>query len=165
MDLDKNSSIMMLTSAGCNVLDYVIDGAGTLAATAGNLTFCSLLRGSDFHLLLFAGEVVAVDLNPRQNALLEMKMACIQALSYEDFWELFSAAGEAEVRRQILNDHYVKDIRPALSDQARAFWDDNQHELVNGILYAGMSGLAARGLMYVAWIFGLSSLIDGTLMS
>ena len=102
-----------------------------------------------------------MDLNPRQNALLEMKMACIQGLSYEDFWELFSAAGEAEVRRQILDEHYVKDVRPALSDQARAFWDDNQHELVNGILYAGMSGLAARGLMYVAWIFGLSSLIDG----
>ncbi len=89
-------------------------------------------------------------------------MACIQALSYENFWELFSAAGEPEVRRQILNEHYVKDIRPSLSDEARAFWDDNQHELVNGILYAGMSGLAARGLMYLAWFFGLGSLIDGT---
>jgi hypothetical protein len=116
-----------------------------------------------FTTLAFAGEVVAVDLNPRQNALLEMKMACIQSLSYEHFWELFSAAGEPAVRRQILDEHYVKDVRPALSDQARAFWDDNQHELVNGILYAGMSGLAARGLMYLAWLFGLGSLIDGML--
>jgi S-adenosylmethionine-diacylglycerol 3-amino-3-carboxypropyl transferase len=28
MKLNKKSSILMLTSAGCNVLDYVIDGAG-----------------------------------------------------------------------------------------------------------------------------------------
>ncbi len=28
MKLNKKSSILMLTSAGCNVLDYIIDGAG-----------------------------------------------------------------------------------------------------------------------------------------
>ena len=29
LDLDENSSMLMLTSAGCNVLDYIIQGAGT----------------------------------------------------------------------------------------------------------------------------------------
>lgn len=104
---------------------------------------------------------MAVDLNPRQNALLEMKLACVQKLSYEQFWALFSAEGAAAERKAILDMHYSKDLRPLLSEQARAFWDDNQSELINGILFAGMSGLAARGLMFLARVFGLGGLIDG----
>jgi len=41
MKLNKKSSIMMLTSAGCNVLDYVIDGAGMFAAAWQPHIVCS----------------------------------------------------------------------------------------------------------------------------
>ena len=97
MDFDKDSRIMMLTSGGCNVLDYVIEGAGMcqheqrLAVPA-----CCLSNTAARAAALYTGEVVAVDLNPRQNALLEMKMACIHALPYDKFWALFSAEGAAQ---------------------------------------------------------------------
>src|SRR5437763_1099543 len=54
--------VVVITSAGCNALDYLLAGAG---------------------------EVNAIDVNPRQNALLELKVAGIQGLSQDAFFELF----------------------------------------------------------------------------
>src|SRR5262249_583850 len=62
LDFQPDDRVLVITSAGCNALDYLLAGAG---------------------------EVNAVDVNPRQNALLELKIAGIKALSYDDFWELF----------------------------------------------------------------------------
>ncbi len=52
----------MITSAGCNALDYLLAGAG---------------------------HVDCVDLNPRQNALLELKVAGIRNLEFDDFFQMF----------------------------------------------------------------------------
>ena len=60
--LSPADRVLVITSGGCNALDYLLAGAG---------------------------EVNAVDLNPCQNALLEFKAAAIHTLDYRDFWNLF----------------------------------------------------------------------------
>jgi S-adenosylmethionine-diacylglycerol 3-amino-3-carboxypropyl transferase len=62
LELDEEKdSVMVITSAGCNVLAYS----------------------------LHAKHVYAIDKNPCQNALLAIKVAAIKEFSYEEFWELF----------------------------------------------------------------------------
>jgi S-adenosylmethionine-diacylglycerol 3-amino-3-carboxypropyl transferase len=60
--------VLVITSGGCNALDYLLSGAGA---------------------------VEAVDSNPCQSALLEFKAAGIRALTHGDFWELFGAGRSA----------------------------------------------------------------------
>ena len=62
LDLSADDNILVITSAGCNALDY--------ALTEPN-------------------HVYAVDMNPRQNALLELKIAGIKNLQFEDFFAMF----------------------------------------------------------------------------
>ena len=60
--LGPDSRVVMITSAGCNALDYLLDGPA---------------------------EIHAVDMNPRQNALLELKASAIRNLDYERFYKMF----------------------------------------------------------------------------
>ena len=62
LNLGPNDTVLAITSAGCNVLDYA---------------------------LLGPKRIHAVDANPRQTALLELKLAAIRCLDYEDFFALF----------------------------------------------------------------------------
>ena len=62
MKLDGDSRVVMITSAGCNALDYLLDGPA---------------------------EIHAVDVNFRQNALLELKLAMIRRGEFADLFEMF----------------------------------------------------------------------------
>jgi S-adenosylmethionine-diacylglycerol 3-amino-3-carboxypropyl transferase len=62
LDLQPDDRVLVITSAGCNALDYLLAGAG---------------------------QVHAVDVNPCQNALLEFKVAAIRRLDFSSFFELF----------------------------------------------------------------------------
>src|SRR5947199_6424030 len=62
LDFQPDDRILVISSAGCNALDYLLAGAG---------------------------EVNAVDVNPIQNALLELKKVCIEQLDWQSFFELF----------------------------------------------------------------------------
>ena len=62
MDIGPDDRILVITSAGCNALDYLLDSPMS---------------------------VHAIDANPRQNALLELKAAGIRTLDYEDFFKIF----------------------------------------------------------------------------
>ena len=62
LQIDSNSQMAVITSAGCNVLDYLLDDPA---------------------------KIHAIDLNLRQNALLELKMAAIATLEHADFFQLF----------------------------------------------------------------------------
>ena len=64
LGLGPESKVVVITSAGCNVLDYLLDGPGSIHA---------------------------VDMNFRQNALLALKMALIR---HGDFNALFTLFGE-----------------------------------------------------------------------
>ena len=74
LDLGPDDTVLVVRSAGCNVLDY--------ALTAPR-------------------HVYAVDLNPRQNALLELKLAGIRRLDYKRFFALFGRGHLPDARAHI----------------------------------------------------------------
>ena len=114
--LGPDDSVMVISSAGCNVLDYALD------------------RPARIH---------AVDANPRQNALLELKIAAIRRLEFEDFFALF---GEGYHPR--FAEIYRDRLRGELSDFARAWWDRNVNWFTSPLgsfYYHGLSGFVARG--------------------
>jgi S-adenosylmethionine-diacylglycerol 3-amino-3-carboxypropyl transferase len=115
LQLGPDDKLLVITSAGCNVLDY--------ALTAPR-------------------HIYAVDANPRQTALLELKMAGIRRLDFGDFFSVFGTGYHerfGEVYRDVL--------RADLSDFARAYWDRNAGWFVSrqgSFYYHGLSGLVAR---------------------
>jgi S-adenosylmethionine-diacylglycerol 3-amino-3-carboxypropyl transferase len=93
MALDEHSEVVMITSAGCNALDYLLDGPRA---------------------------VHCIDMNPRQNALLELKQAL---LAQSDHPTLFAYFGYG--RYAAAETTYRARLRPLLSDFARQYWDRN----------------------------------------
>jgi S-adenosylmethionine-diacylglycerol 3-amino-3-carboxypropyl transferase len=91
LELGPTDRVLAITGAGCNVLDYLLAGAG---------------------------EVHAVDLNPCQTALLELKVAALRSLCYEEFFELFGRGRSAFAREM-----YEDAIRDELGGFARRWWD------------------------------------------
>ena len=91
LQLTSDDTVLVITSAGCNALDYLIQ--------------------SPRH-------VYAVDMNPLQNALLELKLACIRSLSFEEFFQVFGRGYHSDWP-QIYQDA----VRPELSEHDRYLWD------------------------------------------
>jgi S-adenosylmethionine-diacylglycerol 3-amino-3-carboxypropyl transferase len=117
LQLTPQDTLLAITSAGCNALDYA---------------------------LARAGRIYAVDANPRQNALLELKIAGIRTLSFEDYFLLFGAGRHCDFRAL-----YGDLLRRELSDFARSYWDRNgewfcQKDARDTFYYYGLSGLVAR---------------------
>lgn len=91
LELRADSQVVMLTSAGCNALDYLLDAPG---------------------------EIHAVDVNPRQNALLQLKLALIRRGVWEDLFAMFGNGSH-----EAFHDVYGS-VRHDLPDYARDFWDE-----------------------------------------
>ena len=83
-DLSSGDRVLVITSGGCNALDYLLAGAGA---------------------------VDAVDLNPCQNALLKFKVAAIRSLDHAAFWELFGA-GRSPRAGEIYHDAVRRRLSP-----------------------------------------------------
>jgi S-adenosylmethionine-diacylglycerol 3-amino-3-carboxypropyl transferase len=115
--LRPDSRVVMITSAGCNALDYLLDDPA---------------------------EIHAVDVNPRQNALLELKIALI---GHGDHAELFRVFGEG-ARPEFPN--LLEELAPRLNTYAKKFWEDKHHyfEPTRGNSSFYYRGAAGR----VAWI-------------
>jgi S-adenosylmethionine-diacylglycerol 3-amino-3-carboxypropyl transferase len=115
--INPSDRIAMITSAGCNALDYLLrDPAG----------------------------IHCVDMNPHQNALLELKLAALQALSYEQFFEMF-ATGRLKKHARV----YERDLRPRLTAAGRAIWDRRIRyfdDCGSGLYFHGTAGIFARTL-------------------
>jgi len=108
--------MLVITSAGCNVLDYA---------------------------LLGPRRIHAVDANPRQNALLALKLAGIRLLDYEDFFAAFGRGYHPHFRGL-----YLERLRDALDPFARMFWDRRIDWFGNprgSFYFHGLSGTVARG--------------------
>ncbi len=117
LDLRAQDRMLVIASAGCNVLDY------------------ALVAPACIH---------AVDANPRQIALLELKLAGIKYLEFEDFFALFGAG-----RHPRFEFVYRKVLRDRLSPFARSYWDRHGHwfrqsDPRDSFYFHGLSGLVAR---------------------
>jgi len=114
--LGSDDEVLVITSAGCNALDYLL---------------CNPRR------------VTAVDANPRQGALLELKVAAIRSCDDEEVFALFGAG-----RHPGAADLYRSRLRRQLSLPARAFWDRRIGWFAgrrgDSFYFHGLSGLVAR---------------------
>jgi S-adenosylmethionine-diacylglycerol 3-amino-3-carboxypropyl transferase len=86
--------------------------------------------------------IYAIDKNPHQNYLLELKIAAIESLDYTDYKSLMLGTTE--------NDHTLyRSCRDRLSQPAREFWDQNRNRIKKGLLFCGITEK-------VAFMFGKS---------
>ena len=118
LNITDSDEVMVIASAGCNALDYALAGAN---------------------------KVHAVDMNPRQISLVELKLAGIRALEFDDFFKLFGTG-----RHEDIVQIYQRFLREQLSPFARTYWDKN-HEVFSvgngkngGLYFHGLSGKVAR---------------------
>lgn len=133
--MGADDEVVVITSAGCNALDYALTGPRC---------------------------VHAVDMNPRQNALLELKIAGIRHLEFDDFFAMFGQGKLANARSI-----YESRLRDALSDWSRVYWDrwitffDHRRR---SFYYRGTSGAFARFIkVYSDRIIKVRPLLDAML--
>ncbi len=115
MKLTKNDTVLVLTSGGCNALEYALDEPK---------------------------HIYAVDVNPRQNALLELKIAGIRELDHSSFFKLF---GEGHLSK--FDEVYQQQLRAHLSPFAQQYWDRNGTSLFaskHSFFFHGTTGIFAR---------------------
>lgn len=133
LDIKNTDNVVVITSAGCNALDY---------------------------LLKSPQRIDAVDMNPRQNALLELKMAGVRALEHEEFFALFGTGSHPHAE-QIYN----RKLRQRLSPFAQGYWDKHiSFFAAEGwrptFYYRGSSGLIARLMTYYVSLQGMKEAIE-----
>lgn len=103
LKLTADDTVISITSAGCNPLNFL----------------CQSPR-----------KLISIDGNPAQTAILELKLATIEATNYDTFFDIFGARRPSEVRRV-----YYPRLRGLISEKAREFWDANIETLAERGLY------------------------------
>lgn len=114
MQIQPDSQIVMITSAGCNALDYLLDNP--------------------------AG-IHCIDVNPRQNALLALKIAGFRQLSSQDFYEFFGNGKHPQAVEK-----YQNQLRQALPEYAQQIWDNK------------IKAFSGKGLRKSFYFYGTSGL-------
>jgi len=102
--LTPQDTLFSITSGGCNVLTFLIDDPG---------------------------RVVALDLNPHQNSLLELKIAAFRELCYADLLAFFG------VRPSSSRVGVYARLRSCLTADAVRFWDAHLREIDRGLIHCG----------------------------
>ncbi|KAG5937248.1 hypothetical protein E4U59_004493 [Claviceps monticola] len=132
LKLGPEDKVLAISSAGDNILSYLAQSPA---------------------------RVHAVDLNPTQNHLLELKAAAYTALPYEDFWKMFGDGKHDQFRALLVNR-----LSPHLSARAFQFWLSNTHVFQNksgyGLYGTGGSRHAIRAMRWVARLFSLRGTIN-----
>lgn len=117
LELRPSDRVLVITSAGCNALDYTLTGPE---------------------------HVHAVDMNPRQNALLDLKKSAIKNLEFDDFFSMFG-----DGRLPGIKPIYQQKLRADLPEWSQQFWDrkikwfDNSRKT---FYFRGTSGAVARAM-------------------
>jgi S-adenosylmethionine-diacylglycerol 3-amino-3-carboxypropyl transferase len=119
LNLNEKSRVAMITSAGCNALDYLLDNPAAIHC---------------------------VDINPRQNALLHLKIALLQTTDHPTLFEFFGN-GTSPKAREVFYDALLRQLPEPYSAQ---YWERNLHYfnekgLRKSFYWHGSSGT-------VAWI-------------
>lgn len=116
LEINDQSKIMMISSAGCNALSYLLDNPKIIHS---------------------------VDINPKQTALLGLKLSLLKHCDYQHFADFFWD-GRSENYQSI-----YKSVWDLLSQSARDFWDSHIHYFSpnrGGLYFEGGSGMFARFL-------------------
>lgn len=130
LKLNSDSSVLMITSAGDNALSYLLEQPSCIDC---------------------------VDVNYRQNALLELKLSIIKHLDHNALFELFGK-GKSLYYQQI-----YQQVRTNLSSPSKQFWDHHIHSFKTGgkgFYYSGLTGYFARLLNYILENKKLSTKIE-----
>ena len=116
LNLSSDDSVLVITSAGCNALDYALEGPR---------------------------RVFAVDANYRQTALLELKLAGIRSLEHPDFFALFGQGGHRDAAR-LYRQHLRAELSPESRQfwDRRISWFTPRRS-GRGLYYRGLSGSLA----------------------
>ncbi len=104
-----------------------------LRITSGNKILCVTASGDrPLHLLLSDCEsVFSIDMNPIQNYLLELKIAALSLLDYEEY---LAFLGCTESAHRIGT--FTK-IKSHLSSKAKIYWENHKKMIMKGIIYQG----------------------------
>ena len=99
-----DDDVLVVTSGGCNALALLIDQPRS---------------------------ITAIDINPAQNHLLELKREAVQRLSHDDLM-CFVGARSSEDRKAL-----YQRVRGHLSCAAQQYWDSRQDEIEQGVIHSG----------------------------
>lgn len=116
LNLGPEDTVLVITSAGCNALDYALQGPR---------------------------KIYTVDANPRQNALLELKIAGIKKLDFDDFFAFFGEGIHPDAHTL-----YHQHLRAELSEFAKDYWDRRIswfNSRQGSFYFHGLAGFVARG--------------------
>ncbi|KAL2165398.1 hypothetical protein VTH06DRAFT_696 [Thermothelomyces fergusii] len=132
LKLGADDVVLAITSAGDNILSYAMQGPA---------------------------RIHAVDLNPNQNHLLELKLASLAALPYEDYWKMFGEGRHPEFRSLLLSK-----LSPHLSSRAFQYWLDKASIFTKpggrGLYDTGGSRHALRVFRWILRIFGCRKAVE-----
>ena len=128
MRINGDDTVLTLTSGGCNALNLLLHGAG---------------------------RVVAVDCNPAQSALLELKRAAIANLPYDDVWKMFGEGVHPGVERL-----FERALKPFLSQKAADFWAPRLWYFRQGLYFQGGMGKLCWVLKHLVTLVGLRGAVD-----
>lgn len=128
LNITQDDVILTITSAGDNILDYLLESPK---------------------------RIHAVDLNPNQNHLLELKCAAFSTLSHTECWSLFAEGTHPDFRNLLIHK-----LSPHLSSQAFQYWLSRTSTFSpssGGLYLTGGSRHAITMLKYLFKFFNLSS--------
>ncbi|KAK3694897.1 hypothetical protein B0T22DRAFT_86387 [Podospora appendiculata] len=135
LKLGPDDVVLAITSAGDNILSYAMQSPA---------------------------RIHAIDLNPTQNHLLELKVAAFTALAYPDFWKLFGE-GKHPMFRSLL----ISKLSPHLSSRAFQYWLANAHIFTSprsrGLYDTGGSKHAIRIFRWISHAFGCRAAVKAVL--
>jgi S-adenosylmethionine-diacylglycerol 3-amino-3-carboxypropyl transferase len=122
-NLTSSDTVISITSAGCNPLNFL----------------CQSPR-----------KLISIDSNPAQTALLELKLAAIETVDHETFFDIFAARKPARVLQV-----YRARLRPRLSPRAQEFWDRKLWIVARDLYEIGRNGLFFRILRNYLKVIGI----------
>jgi betaine lipid synthase len=129
--LGPEDVVLAITSAGDNILAYAMQSPA---------------------------RIHAIDLNPTQNHLLELKVAAFTALPYEDVWKIFGEGKHPEFRSLL-----VSKLSPHLSSRAFQYWLSNSEVFRSRGLYD--TGGSRHAIRYVRLLSFFASFILSPVVS
>lgn len=123
LDVQPGDRLITLCAGGCNCFEYLHQGAA---------------------------QVTAVDLNPAQTHLLELKAVCVARLPYDDVWKLFGEGVHEDAEAL-----FQREIFPYLSQDAVEFWSERMFYFKHGLYYFGGMGMMIMCMKYTAMLLGM----------